>query len=108
MDEILNKLGLKYEDLNKAEKETLNQWMDALQKSSLTIEKIKDAIANMKYAVEQELINEPETRFFFFINRRQILLKARLRNYMLIEALLTSPERAKQAIEQAVLSIKNK
>ena len=107
-EELLKKVGLTYDELNKDEKETLNSWMDALKKTSLTIEKIKSAIANMRYAVEQELINEPETRFFFFINRKQILLKARLRNYMLIEAFLSTPERAKEALEQALTGIKTK
>ena len=107
-DEILEKIGLKYEDLNSSEKETLNQWVQSMQKSSLTLEKVKESIQSMRYAVEQELINEPETRFFFFINRKQILLKARLRNYMLIEALLTSPERAKQALEQMLQGLKPK
>ena len=32
IDEILSKLNLKYEDLNTSERETLNGWLDSLQK----------------------------------------------------------------------------
>lgn len=96
---------MKYDDLNDSEKETLQSWLTALQTTALTIDRIKESISSMKYAVEQEIIDTPET-IFFFPNRKQILLKARLRNYMLIEAFLTSPERAKAAIEQSILSLK--
>lgn len=106
MDEILNKFGLTYEDLNKSEKEQLEIWMNALQTNQLTTDKIKEHLSAMRFSVEQELVNEPETRFIFFINRKQILLKARLRNYMLLEAFLSSPERAKAAIEQSISQLK--
>lgn len=106
MEELLNKLGMKYDDLNKDEKATLSTWMASLQTSAMTIDKIREAIQAMKFSVENELIDTPEHIFFIFPNRKQILLKARLKNYMLIEAFLTSPERAKQAIEQAILSLK--
>jgi hypothetical protein len=106
MDELLGKLGMKYDDLNQSEKETLSKWMESLQTNALTTEKIKEGVQSMKFSVETELIDTPEHILFIFPNRKQILLKARLRNYMLLEAFLTSPERAKQAIEQAILSIK--
>lgn len=106
MEELLNKLGMKYDDLNQDEKSTLSAWMDSLQTSAMTTEKIKEAVQAMKFSVENELIDTPEHILFIFPNRKQILLKARLKNYMLIEAFLTSPERAKAAIEQAILSLK--
>jgi len=106
MEELLTKLGMKYDELNQDEKATLSGWMEALQTNALTSDKIKQSITAMKFSVESELIDTPEHIFFIFPNRKQILLKARLKNYMLIEAFLTSPERAKAAIEQAILSLK--
>ena len=102
MDKLLEKSGLKYEDLNAVEKETLNTWMEALQKGQLSVEKIKDYITSMKEAVEQELCK-------YDINDKQdIFLKARLRNYMLLDAFLSTPEKAKEQIENALSSMVRK
>lgn len=107
-EEILNKFGLKYEDLNTVEKETYNSMISGIKQSSLNSEKLKEYVSRMRYAVEEELVNEPEhIRIFIFKfeNRKQIYLKARLRNYMLLEAFLESPKRAKEALERALAGI---
>ena len=96
LDEILDKAGLKYEDLTAVEKETLNTWMDALQKGQISVEKVREYITSMKEAVEQEL-----TKFDLDPNQ-DLFLKARLRNYMLLDAYLSTPERAKQQIENSI------
>ena len=114
MDEILKKLGLTWEDLDtpghSGEKEQLRLWLEALQKNQLTLEKIKESLASMRYSVETELIEEPEIIWVLFIfpriNRKHIYLKARLKNYMLIEALLTSPEKSKAMLEQMLSNIR--
>jgi hypothetical protein len=96
MDEILQKLGLKFEDLSSAERDTLNQWMQALNKNSLSIELIRGYVTNMRASVEDELTKTD-------LNTKQdIFLKARLRNYMLFDAFLSTPAKAKQALEQAL------
>ena len=108
MDEILQRFGLKYDDLNVAEKETLNTMLSSLQQKQLTVERVKEYIHSMRDAVEDELENEPEFTYIFIFrvpNRKEILLKARLRNYRLLEAFLYSPDKAKKAIESAVAGI---
>lgn len=96
MDEILQKFGLKYEDLSSAERDTLNQWVQSLGKNTLSVEMIRGYVANMRASVEDELTKTD-------INAKQdIFLKARLRNYMLFEAFLSTPAKAKQALEQAL------
>ena len=96
IDEILEKTGLKYEDLNAVEKETLNSWLKALSEKNITLEGVRDYISSMKNGVEQDLTKTG-------LNSKQdLFLKARLRNYMLLEAFLSNPERAKQALEQAM------
>ncbi|HZX14945.1 MAG TPA: hypothetical protein VFF49_11175 [Thermodesulfobacteriota bacterium] len=102
LDSILEKAGLKYEDLNPSEKETLNVWLEALQKGALSVEKIKEYITSMKEAVEQELCKSNIEK------KQDLFLKARLRNYMLLDAFLSTPERAKQQMENAVSSIVGK
>ena len=96
LDQFLEKAGLKYEDLNAIERETLNTWMEALQKGQVSVEKVKEYITSMKEAVERELSKSN------LGSKQDLFLKARLRNYMLLDAFLTTPERAKQQIENAI------
>jgi hypothetical protein len=96
MDDLLKKYGLKYEDLNSMERETYNTRLNDIQKSALSIEKIKDYIKTMKESVEQELTKIGHE------SKQDIFLKARLRNYMLLEAFLDTPNRLKNQLEQMV------
>lgn len=102
MDELLKKSGLTYEDLTPLERETLLTWMDALQKSQVSIEKVKEYITSMKEAVEQELTKSD------LDSKQDLFLKARLRNYMLLDAFLTTPEKAKQQIENSISQMAGK
>ena len=102
INELLEKVGLKYDDLNKVELETLHTWEEALSKSQITIESIKKYIGTMRSSVEQELsVSGLGTK-------QDTLLKARLRNYMLLEAYLSTPERAKEALDRAVAGLVSK
>jgi len=99
MDALLEKFNLKYEDLNSIERDTLNTMMESLRKNELTVAKIRDYISMMREAVEQDLTKVG------FEYKQDIYLKARLRNYMLLEAFLTSPDKAQKAIETALAGI---
>lgn len=108
IDNILEKTGLKYEDLSSAERETLIQWTTMLDNNQLTVEKIRFFVKSLRDSIENELIDEPEfirVLFFKVLNRKQILLKARLKNIILFDSLLTSPERAKKSMESQVASL---
>lgn len=99
IDEILEKYNLKYDDLNVIERETLNTWVDALQQGVVSIDKIKDYIQTMRDSVINELTNTKiETK-------QDLFLKARLRNYILLEAFLSTPEKAKAQMERALSGI---
>ncbi len=101
INNILEKFGLKYEDLNAVERETLNSWMESLNKNELTLMGVKTYIESMRDSVEDQLAKTD-------LNSKQdIFLKARLRNYMLLEALLSSPEKAQKALERAIAGIVN-
>lgn len=111
MDELLqslglNKDGLRYEDMNKDERATYMKWLTRLEEKQLTLSDVLSYIQQARNSVEAELVDTPETErswlFFQRPNRKAILLRARLRNYMLLENMLTSPERARQAIEKAL------
>ena len=104
-DDILSKIGVKYEDLTTAERGTLNQWMQALQSNQLTVEMVKSFVGNLRDTIENNLIQEPEFNYILFFkvpNRKQILLKARLKNIMLFDAFLSTPEKAKRALKQQI------
>jgi len=99
VDEILKRFGLKYDDLKPAERETLHSWMEALNKNKLTLEGVKTYVSSMRDSVEAELTKTSLN------SKEDIFLKARLRNYLLLEAFLSTPEKAKQALEKTIAGL---
>lgn len=105
LDEMLEKKGLKYEDLTPEEKETYNALAEQVNKAQLTLQSLREAITRMRESVESALIDEPEYIFVWIIrkpNPKNIYLKARLKNYLLMESLLIAPERAKAMLERMI------
>ena len=99
IDDLLKKTGFKYEELRIPEKEKLNEWVTALQTSQVTLEKVREYITSMKEAVEQELTK------YDLDPKQDLYLKARLRNYILLEAFLSTPQRTKEQIETMIASM---
>jgi hypothetical protein len=111
MDNMLEKLNLKYEDLNSAERETYNQWLQSLSSNTLTVGSVRDYVQQMKDQVEAELVafTEPKNLWdYLFRRKKDVYLTARLRNYMLLLSFLTGPEKAKKALERSLSNIKPK
>lgn len=102
IEEILTRMNLKYEELTKEEKDTLVQWTESLTKSTISLEQVKTYIRSMRDAVENELCKHDLGR------NQDLYLKARLRNYMLLEALLSTPDKAKEAAERAIAGLVSK
>jgi len=102
LDEILKRFNLKYEDLSKSEQDTLSGWLVALQNNAVTTEGIRMYFIQMRRGVEEELTKYNLTK------EQDLFLKARLRNYMMIEDFLTGPDKAKAALEKALENIKRK
>lgn len=108
LNDLLNKLGLQYEDLTQAERETYHSWSKALDDRPLTAEDIRSYISQAKEAVEMELVDTEEFNYilwFRVVNRKHVGLKARLKNYILLEAFMTSRERAKQVLEKQLIEM---
>jgi len=101
-DEIEDKFDIKIETLNSLEKETYYKMLAAVQEAQMTPEKLRDYIVNMRSAVEQELVKTDLGA------EQDLFLKARLKNYMLLESFLVSPERAKQALEDMISGMAGK
>lgn len=111
IDKILQKINpdLKYEHLNYLEREEVNRMLTAVNINPLSIEDLKKYMRSLITAVENELIDTDEFVYvliFKRVNRKHILLKARLKNYLLIEAFLYSRERASQAMERYIDNLK--
>ena len=102
MDELLKRFNLKYDDLTSLERETLNSWLEALDKNQITLEGVKAYVSSMRDSVEQELTQTGHN------SKQDIFLKARLRNYLLLEAYLSTPEKAKKALEKSIAGIAGK
>jgi hypothetical protein len=102
MDEFLHSLGFqyKYDDLSPDERATVHAWYETLRKNELTLPKVTEFVTHLKEIVENELTksNIPQ--------REDIFLKARLRNLMLLEGLLLSPEKARKQIEREASGFK--
>lgn len=100
ISDLLAKYNLKYEDLNSAEQETLKGWLEELASREITLDDVKNYIHEMITGVETEL-SEYDLNW-----KKDIFLKSRLRNYLLLLAFLESPEKAKQALEKQIKNIK--
>ena len=100
IEEIEKKVGVKVEDLNPLEKETFFKMLEVVEKTQMTPERLKDYIVSMKMAVEQDLTKSN------LGTKKDLFLKARLKNYILLEAFLTSHKRAKAQLEDMVSKVK--
>lgn len=106
---LLEKFNLTFDDLNEAERKTLISWMEDLSKKTLTLEGVKFHVTALVEAVQHELagIEEPKTLWgWLFQRKRDVYLKARLRNYVMLRDFLTGPERAQTWIETQVSSLR--
>lgn len=100
IDQILEKYGLKYEDLNAVEKKTFNEMVKSVQQKTLTIQDMKEYFATMRDSVADELAKAGHE------SKQDLLLKGRMRNYLLTLDVLTAPEKAQKRIEQALEGLK--
>lgn len=111
MSGILERLGLSYEDLNEAEKQTLTTWVDSAAKKEMVVADVREHIRNMIYAVEAELADTEEFTWVFVwrvVNPKSVMLRARLKNYIMLEAFMATPERARSWMEQHLQQLTKK
>ena len=91
---LKNNFGLDYDDLRPDEQETYRKMLDVVQTSKVTLEDYKKYISTMRQSVEFALANDS-------LNKNQdLFLKARLKNYILMESFFDRPDRAKEMLEQ--------
>lgn len=123
MDEILQKVNLKYEDLTSGERETLIQWTKVLDSNQLDVDSVRGFIHSLRQNVQSELEKfrqeTPHNWLSFFAllipfygllkkwyqDEHRVFLEARLRNLMLLEAFLIGPKKAREALDRAIAGI---
>lgn len=91
VDEFIRKKGLKYEDLTYLERQTYADMAALSQVKQLTVADIRKQIKLMRGAVERELIETDEFTYTFIfkrVNRKHILLKARLQNLLMLDSFI--------------------
>ncbi len=119
IDDVLARHNLRYEQLNPEERGYINDWYSAIQTNAVTISSIRGSISNMREAVERELADKRFAPDNFvsllslflpvvgiirrwYQDQQIVELKARLKNYLLIEAMVTSPEKAKEQMDRQI------
>lgn len=99
MDELLKLFGVKdltYDELTPAERETFNGWVSNLKRNPLSVTDIHGYIKQLRDNVENEL-----TKSNLKV-RDDIFLKARLRNLMLLDSMLSLPVKAEELLKRQV------
>jgi hypothetical protein len=93
-EEVLKEFDIEYDDLTPAEQEIYDRKYFNLKR--LTVGDMKTYIARMKNAVAMQLCDTEGT------DPKDALLKARLKNYILQEAFLISPDKAEEALRRNI------
>jgi hypothetical protein len=107
--QLLDKFNLKLDDLTEAERKTYFEWIDKLSKQQITLEDVKTFIPRLIADINEELSGLSEPKHFWhlmFQRRRDVYLKARLKNLLMIQDFLTAPEKAQKWVENQLSSIK--
>lgn len=99
-EEVLKEFGIDYEDLNAAERETFQSKYFDLKK--ISVGDIKTYISRIKNALILQLCDTEGSDI------KDGILKARLKNYVLLEMFLLTPERAEEALRKNLEAQKKK
>lgn len=100
LNNLLNKLGIKsVVDLNEEEKKTYQQWQQVLDKKEITTKEIKEFIEGQISIFTEQLLSYKNTE------RKDIYLKAQLRNFRTLLAFINSPEINKAFLENYLKNI---
>jgi hypothetical protein len=108
LSKLLEKYGVRYEDMNALEKETYNKWSKGLAAKELTLKDVEAHVKSLIESVQKDLAELKEsTSFWTYLYqwKRDTYLKARLRNYIALYDFLTAPDKARQFIEQSLKNI---
>lgn len=95
---LLEKLGLKYEDLTEEEKKTYTEWNETLVQSEVTIGDLKKFIPSQIEQLEHSQNDYQNSK------EKDLFLKAQIRNLKMIQAFILGPEQRRKWLEQHIQS----
>ena len=93
IDKVAEVTGLGFEDLKGDERETVMNWINAIESREISLDSVKSFITGMRLAVDNELAVDNLSK------KKDMFLKARLKNLIALEGYLEGPEKAKKALE---------
>lgn len=93
LDKISELTGLKFEDLSADERDTAMNWVRTVSEREIGLDDVKNFVSNMRLAVDNELAIADLSK------ERDLFLKARLKNLILLEGFMAGPEKARKALE---------
>jgi hypothetical protein len=96
LNKLLEKLGLKYEDLTEEERQTYNNWSNTLSTPNVTIDHLKAFLTQYIAGLELDQVkydNSPQ---------KDLYLKAVIRNAKMIQAFIHGPEKRKEWLERHI------
>ena len=99
LTDILNKLGLKYDDLNAEEKATYKSWEEVFAGKEMGIKDIREFIQSAILQVEADLI-QPDNS-----DKKDSFLKAQLRCYKTLLFFIDSPKQSREYLEVYLSSL---
>lgn len=104
LDSLTESLGFggDYDKLTPPEKEDYQKILTDIEKTQITVDSMKDYVSHLRQTIDTELSKFDNSR------QKDLYLKARLNNIILIESFLAGPERARKQLEATLkgLSIK--
>lgn len=95
---LLEKLGLKYEDLTEEERKTYTEWNETLVQSEVTIDDLKKFIPSQIEQLEHSQNDYQNSK------EKDLFLKAQIRNLKMIQAFILGPEQRRKWLEQHIQS----
>ena len=106
MEDYKNEAGeVDFDKLNPLERDEYLKMLEIVEKSKITLEDFRKHIKNMRAAVENSLLNEPDFiyslpfPFLKRVNPKVAQIKARLQNYLIFESFFERPELAKAQLD---------
>ena len=94
-------LGVDYDDLNPAEQETYRKMLADIEQKDFTIEDFKSYVRQLIVDVSQDLSTYEKD------SRKDLYLKARLRNLLMFDAMLTGKDKAIEEMKRQFQQMKN-
>jgi len=91
------------EKLNYAERESYQRQIEKMKVKQMTVADFKEEVTSLLYGVIRELVEIDKTQ-----DEKNIYLKARAKNYLVMLDILTAPEKMEKAMAEAMKALEKR